>query len=382
MKKRVMLCYLTEGSGHHSAALALEQAMRRADAHVETMSLDPFAYANPILAKVVLKTYMSVIKTTPEIWDYLYDNQDVKQKTSKIRELFHRANSSKLDQLLRSFQPHVAVCTQAFSCGVMADWKNANKSEMPLVGVLTDFVAHSYWGNPEVDLYLAPSRDTAENLIAQGVMPERIRVTGIPIRPVFARELDRAKTIEKLDLDPDLPKILVMGGSQGLGPVKSIIRKLDKLPHRFEILAVCGLNKKLIESLENKRDTLTHPLYVFGFVENMDELMDISAFAITKPGGLTTAEALAKRLPLIITRPIPGQEMKNTEFLLRHKVAAMSLTASEVAELAEDFLSHPQKLREMRERMEPLRKPHAAEDGAREILRLLTSRRDALLPVS
>jgi processive 1,2-diacylglycerol beta-glucosyltransferase len=372
MTRRTLFLYLTKHSGHYSAAVAIESAMRRLDPHVETMLLDSFSHANPVLSKVTLKAYLAALKTAPEIWEWMYDNPGFKERTARIRELLNRGNSRKLQRVLDEFDPEAIVCTQAFACGVMASWKRATGRRTPiLVGVLTDFVAHRYWADPNVDLYVAPSEDTRQNLVSQGVPPERVAAFGIPTNECFQEPVDKAAAIKRLGLTPDLPKILVMGGSLGLGPMKSVIRKLNKLPQPFDVIVVTGKNEELQEQLARKGPKLRHTTKIFGFVENVQELMEISEIIVTKPGGITTAEALVKRLPMIIINPIPGQEAKNTEYLLSQHVAVEAGNANDVMLYVDEFLRNPRNLWAMREAAAAVARPRSAESSAREILRLL-----------
>ena len=375
MTRRILFLYLTKHSGHYSAAMAVEAAMRRLDTHVESMLLDSFSHANPVLSKMTLKAYLAALKTAPEIWEWMYDNPEFKVRTAKIRELLNRGNSRKLQNVLDQFDPDAIVCTQAFACGVMASWKRATGCKTPvLVGVLTDFVAHRYWADPDVDLYIAPSEETRQNLISQGVPPERAMAFGIPTSDRFQRSPDKAAVIKSLGLRPDLPKILVMGGSLGLGPMKSVIRKLNKLPQPFDIIVVTGKNEELQEQLARKGPKLRHTTKIFGFVENVHDLMEIAEMIITKPGGITTAEALVKKLPMIIINPIPGQEAKNTEYLLSQNVAVEAEDANDVMLYVDEFLRNPRKLWTMREAAAALGRPRSAENAAREILKLLAAK--------
>jgi processive 1,2-diacylglycerol beta-glucosyltransferase len=370
--KRVLFLYLTKHSGHYAAAVAIEEALRRLDSGVETMLLDSFSHANPLLSKVTLRAYLAILKTAPELWEYMYDNPEFKERTKKIHELLNRGNSKKLQRVLDKFHPDVVVSTQAFSCGVMATWKrNTGNHHVGLVGVLTDFVAHRYWGAPEVDLYIAPTDATRQTLLAQGVPDERVRVYGIPISHVFREPVDAVAVVRRLGLRPDLPKIVVMGGSLGLGPVKSVIRKLDKLPQPFDIIAIAGKNADLRERLERQGHKLRHPTKIIGFAENIHELMSIAEVLVTKPGGITTAEALTKAVPMIIINPIPGQEQKNTDVLLANGVAVQARRPAAVAEYVGQFLRDPEKTRQMRRAARPLSRPFAAEDAARDLYALL-----------
>jgi processive 1,2-diacylglycerol beta-glucosyltransferase len=373
MRKRVLFFYLTLGSGHHAAAKAIIEALGQLDPSVETKALDAFSYSNPTLAKWVLRTYLGIIRTAPEVWDYLYDNQQVMKRIARVRDRFNNRTSERLRKLIESYKPDCVVCTQAFSCNVVAHYKEKYAVNLPLVGVLTDFVAHRYWGNPQTDLYIAPTRDTAISLLAQGVPRERIRDYGIPIKPAFAKEFDKTKLIRALGLVPAVPKVVVMGGSRGLGPMKQIVNKLDRIPKPFELIVICSLNRKLFKQLKQRVSRLRHPMKVYGFVNNMPEWLTVADILVTKPGGLTTAEALVKRTPMVICNPIPGQEEKNTQFLLANGVAVRADQPRELARVVHGLLEDPEQLERMRRSASGLSKPDAATDTAREILNLIRS---------
>ncbi len=375
MSKRILFLFLTEHSGHHSAAKALEYAVQQRDGDIESMLLDSFSHANPVLSRMTFHTYLAMLKTAPEIWEFMYDNPEFKQRTTRIRELLNRGNSKKLQQVLADFAPDAIVCTQAFSCGVVASWKRATGNHgLMLVGVLTDFVAHRYWADDEVDLYIAPNDETKDSLLRQGVLAERIRVTGIPIAAQFAQQGNRDVALENFKLKPDLPKIVVMGGSLGLGPIKSIIRKLDTLPQPFDIIVVTGKNKRLRHDLQRRRRPRRHMTRVLGFVENMNALMEVAEVLITKPGGITTAEALSKHAPMIIINPIPGQEEKNAQFLLAHHAAVQATKAADVARHVDEFLRNPEKLRLLRDGARVLARSQSAMEAADAILEVLAAK--------
>ncbi len=380
MTRRILFFYLTKHSGHYAAAVAIDEAVHGLNGTAESMLLDSFSHTNPVLSKVTLKAYLAALKTAPEIWEWMYDNPEFKERTAKIRELLNRGSSRKLQRVLIDFQPDAVVCTQAFACGVIASWKQATGRNWPvLVGVLTDFVAHRYWAHDKVDLYIAPTEDTKRTLVSQGVPPERVVVGGIPVGERFTAPVDKQAVIKKLGLRPEVPKILVMGGSLGLGPMKSVIRKLDKLPQPFDIIAVTGKNEELKERLSRRGRKLRHHTTIFGFVENVCELMDIAEMVVTKPGGITTAEALVKQLPMIIINPIPGQEAKNTEYLLSQDVAVEAEDANDVMLYVDEFFRNPERLHRMRTAAKALARPRAAGTAAAAILDSIASRRGSAL---
>ena len=364
--------YITSNSGHYRASLAIESALKALSPSIITMNINGFAYTNPIFEKLINRTYMSVIRNQPEAWEYLYDNPKVLKSVQGMREAIHRSNSKKLKVLIEDeFKPDAVICTQAFPCGMVADYKKYLGLKLPLFGVLTDHAPHSYWIFDNVDYYIVPSEASRDHFIKNGVSDARIKVFGIPINPEFNISHDKEGLSKKLGLDSRKRTILIMGGSQGLGPVEDMLDSLERVAVDFQILAVCGINKRLQKILAKKGKRCKKKLLVFGLIENIDELMEVSDVIITKPGGLTTSEALAKNLPMIIIRPIPGQEAKNTEFLLQQGVALRAEDGDDVSALVQELFSNSVKLDEMRKRAGLIKKPNSAIDTAQLILTTL-----------
>ena len=370
MGKRILLMYINDNSGHHSASLAIEKALKSLEGDVEVLNIDAFNYTNPILEKIINNTYMGIIKNTPEVWEYLYDNPKVVKNTQRLRELIHKFNSAKLKVLLSDFKPDVIGCTQAFPCGMVADYKKTSGEDIPLVGILTDYMPHSYWLYDNVDFYVVPAEDTKEKLVHNGILPDRVKVFGIPIDVKFAEKFDKDYVLQRLGIDNKLPIVLVMGGSQGLGPIREVIGWLNRLVTNFQIIVATGTNKRLRESLMRKISRYKKRLLILDHSDEVDKLMSVSSLVITKSGGLTTAEALVKGLPMIIVNPIPGQEANNAKFLLRCGAAVKANNEEDSAVLTESLLNNPVKLAHMHQAALSHGKVHAAIDTARLILEL------------
>jgi len=366
--KKVLLLFISEHSGHHCASLAIEHALHALAPDVKTLNINSFNYTNPVLEKIINRAYMGVVTHTPELWDYLYDNPKVLKKTQKLREMIHRFNTGKLKALLEEFSPDVIVCTQAFPCGMVADYKKSFNLGIPIVGVLTDYAPHSYWIYNNVDKYIVPSEETGKKLIANGIDPDRMEVFGIPIDPKFLVKGDRKEICGRLSLDCDKQVVLVMGGTQGLGPIKEMTSLLDKSYSDLQVIVAAGTNKKLYEWLKSRK--FRKNVRVFYYAANMEELMQVSNLIITKPGGITTAEALAKSLPMLIVSPLPGQEAMNTTFLLREGVAVKAENPQDGVVILEELLYNKDKLKLMSMRALALSKPDSALRSAKLILEL------------
>lgn len=367
-KKRVLLLYISVNSGHQKAALAIEKALNLLDPEVEILNVNSFNYTNPLVEKVINRTYLSVIKNRPEVWEYLYDNPKVFRSLGKLRDLIHRFNSGKLKTLLDEFKPDVIACTQAFPCGMIADYKASFGLDLPLIGVLTDCYPHSYWFFDSVDYYIVNSETATSKLVEHGIPREKIKIYGIPIDSKFADNVDSDAVRKKLGLDVKKPTVLIMGGGQGLGPIAELVNELSRISRPLQMIVIAGSNKRLFDWLERRRHSLKIKTVVYGFTNEIDELMSVSTLMVTKPGGLTISEALSKQLPIIILNPIPGQEAKNAEYLLNEGAAVKADNAADAALLTDMLLGHRSKLEQMRGNAQRIAKPSSSVDIAKLIL--------------
>jgi processive 1,2-diacylglycerol beta-glucosyltransferase len=368
--KRALLLYISEASGHHCASLAIEKALRQLEPSIDTLNINSFNYTNPILEKIINTVYMEVIKHKPEFWDYLYDNPKVMKNTQGLRDMIHRFNTGKLKTLLDDFKPSAIICTQAFPCGMIADYKKSFGLNIPLVAVLTDYAPHSYWIYDSVNKYIVPSGETAGKLINDGVDPARIAQFGIPIDAKFRNKTDKDAICAKIGLDARKSCILVMGGTQGLGPIKELINILDRSNIDIQMIVPTGTNKKLYGWLSQRAGSFRKKVIALPFASNIDELMGIATVIITKPGGITTAEALSKGLPMLIVHPLPGQEAMNTRFLLKEGVAIKALQPEDAVVILEELLYNKDKLRIMSEKAKALARPNSSMDIAKLVLEL------------
>jgi len=360
--------YITEVSGHHKATMAIEEALRALSPHVETRRINGFGYVYPIMEKIINKAYMGVIKRTPKIWDYLYDNPLIVRRTKRLKNLIHKSNHAKLAKLFDEFKPDVVVCTQAFPCGLVADYKMTYGLDTRLIGVLTDYAPHAYWLHEGVDYYVVPSDEAKERFMKEGIPAHRIKHFGIPVDPKFVGRLNRKLVMEKLGLNSTIPVVLIMGGGQGLGPIKTIVHSLIKLSRNVQLIVVAGTNKKLIRFLRKMESKTHQKMLVYEYAHNIDELMEVASLIVTKPGGMTTAESLCKGLPMVIVNPIPGQEVRNTNHLLKKGVALRINRVRNLRREMEHLLDHPEKLSEMSKAAYQISHPHSSLDIARLIL--------------
>ncbi|MBU0710212.1 MAG: glycosyltransferase [Candidatus Omnitrophica bacterium] len=362
--------YISEISGHHSASLAIENAIRKLSPDSEIMNLNAFNYTNPISEKIVNRLYMSVIKRTPRVWDYLYDNPRVAKNINKMKDTIHKFNSPKLKKLFERFKPDIVLCTQAFPCGMVADFKRTYNSNIPLIAVLTDYIPHAYWVYDTINYFITPSEEISQRLINKGVTIDRIKPLGIPFNYQFNTNISKEKIMQEIGLNPKVPTIMLMGGGQGLGPIKAIVKSLEKVNGELQEIVVAGTNRKLYNSLKRKIKKLKKKVLLFGYTNRINELMSISDIIVTKPGGVTTAEVLARRIPMIIVKPLPGQEANNTTYLTQKGAAIKIDNPSNINLVIERLLANPEKLRIISESAGNISKPNASMDIAKLVLNI------------
>lgn len=368
MRKKILVMYITVRSGHYQAARALEEGIRVLNPEAEILTIDAFQYLNPVLARIVDRLYLSVIQNAPELWDKLYDNPKVVRRSDWLRRILHTYDSPRLQGLLEEFEPDAVACTQAFPCGLVADYKKEKNFQIPLYGVVTDFQPHAFWIYPLVDGYIVGAPESRLWLLNHRTDPAKIFVTGIPIDPHFSENPGVDLIRRRLQIANGVPTILLMGGGQGLGPLLEAAKALGSMKRPLQLLVVAGSNERLYHRLIAQIPRLTCSVRVFGHVGFIADLMRVATLIITKPGGLTTSEALASGLPIIVLNPIPGQEVKNANFLARANVARQAETPRALPQILEYLLEHPQELSQMSANSRRLGKPNSAVEAARIVL--------------
>lgn len=318
----VLAATVTAGAGHLQAAAAIEEAWRafRPSDHFER--LDLLALVPRLQRKLYAESYLKLVAHAPELWGYLFeksDNPRLLNRLSKFRRLFAEATNKGFVRKVRQTSPDVVVCTHFLPAEVLGHLKRNGEGPMA-VAVVTDFEAHALWIEPCLDLYCVATEATKARLTARGVDPQCVVVTGIPVSARFGQRMRRSEARRKLGLRDDLPVLLILGGGFGMGPVKEVLEAVNRSTSTLQVIVVAGRNLELRSELATV--DVRHPTRILGFVDNMNEWMAACDLVLTKPGGLTSSEALAIGRPMLVFNPIPGQEAANSDFLLERGAAA------------------------------------------------------------
>jgi processive 1,2-diacylglycerol beta-glucosyltransferase len=320
---KILLLHASAGAGHKRAAEALAAACRACDA--DPIVRDILDFAGPIFRKTYVQGYLDIVRTVPELWGYMYARTDRAAQPrwrKNLRTIFHKLNTLMFARFFDRLRPDAAVCTHFLPLEILSSRIRRKELQLPLYGIVTDFAVHALWVYPNVTGYYVATEEARRQLIRQGQPADRVQVTGIPIDPAFARRETPAAARKRLGLRTDLPVLLLLSGGFGVGPALQLLRAFrnDRVP--CQLVMVAGKNPDLRREAEEIAKSLPVPVRVYGFVTNIHELMDAADLVISKPGGLTTSEVLAKGKPLMIVDPIPGQEQRNCEFLLEAGAAA------------------------------------------------------------
>ncbi len=341
-ESRILIFSATFGAGHISAAEALIAVLQVKKPSAHIIHLDFGEFLGKTFNKVVKSTYLEMIKHTPKLWGKFYYHTSKIPAHSAFQRFLNKLGRSKFLECVNLLQPDIIICTYPTIAGILAQLRTEQILNVPLVTIVTDYAVHSQWIHDGVDLYLVGCEEVNQGLIERGINPGRIKVTGIPVNPKFSLRLDRRRIAEKFDLDPDWPTVLIMGGAYGV--LESLNRICAMTTHMLfpvQTVVVCGRDEKLFNSLDTVVAASDNPIRRFGFVHNVEELMTVSDLIITKAGGITVSEALTKQLPLVIYRPIPGQEEENAGFISKNGAGRVVETEEELIETVTYLLQHP-----------------------------------------
>lgn len=362
MNKRILLLHATAGAGHTRAAEAIAAALRAQGGH-DVMVCDTLNYTNGIFRRLYAKHYIGFVKAFPRAWGYIWETSDSQPPDSALRQLqqwFNRLNSRRLLAAVERTPPDLVVCTHHLPLELMSYLKARARLTAPVFGVVTDISPHSFRILPHIDHYFVPTPASARELETKGCPANRITVSGIPIDPIFEFSLPPTAAREKHGLPLHLPTVLVMAGGFGLGPLATITSSFAQTRREVSLIVVAGRSAALRQKCEDIARRSHTPIKVFGYVDSINELIDAADMVITKPGGLSTSEILAKARPMVLIAPIPGQEQRNCEYLLENGAAVRLYNYKDAAFFIDSLLADAEKCAAMTDAARRIAAPCAA----------------------
>lgn len=360
---RVLILSVTAGYGHHATAKAVSDALISKGASVHT--LDVYAYVSSVVKTTIDKGYLFSSKHMQTLYRLIYQLAENGQQgyyssdtAPSMINIVNALGASRFAKVIAGYNPDVIVCTHVFAAQMVDELKKRRKlADITSIGIVTDYTIHPYWEIvPQIQYIVTASELLTYRCERRGIHADRVLPFGIPVHPKFNENISREDAATQLGINPALPTILMMGGSMGYADNLKNMQKILSLGFPLQVLCVCGNNKKQylqMEKFVSQYDgtCIIHP---YGFVDNVDIMMSASDCIITKPGGLTISEALAKNLPMILVDPIPGHEERNAEFLTNNGTALLVTKSFSIDEAIYYLYNAPNRIETMRSTMKAI----------------------------
>ena len=379
MSKKVLIMSASTGGGHNRAARAIKEELESRtidNMSIECEIVDSLKLVNNTMDKVISRGYEKSALYTPKAYGSVYRFSETtiasknEFKTNPLTSLMAR----KFKHLLNESTPDLIIGTHPFPMIALSTLKKNNNihslslSESfykstkvdipPMISVLTDYTTHSTWIQNEIDYYIVGHEYVKELLVYEGVDSEKVKAFGIPVEKSFLCHRDRETVLTELGLSPEKLTVLLMGGSFGAGNIKETLEDLIAIDRDFQILVITGRNEHLKDKLSKMLDSTIHNknICLLGYTNKMNDILASIDVLISKPGGLTTTEALLNDVPMIVPYFIPGQEEENLDFLTNCGAALRTTKKYSLPVLLKVLIDDPSRLDNLRKNIKSIRK--------------------------
>ncbi len=373
MNKRILFLMSDTGGGHRAAAQAIAEALHLLfPGQYDTVIEDVWKHHTPWPISKLPGAYPWLAGPGRPLWKRIWSETARFQAHRLIFWLLQPLIKRTVIRYFSTIQPDLVVSVHPLMNHLGLKLINEAELTVPFVTVVTDMVAvHPTWICPGVTRCLVSTDLARAAAIRLGMPPEKLKVCGQPVGLRFATMAgDRFTCRQKLGLAVRRPTLLLMGGGEGRGPVFAIARSLAQGVPQAQLLIVTGRNKRLKAKLEGIRWEI--PTWVYGFVENMPELMGAADMLLTKAGPGTLSEAFIAGLPVIIYGYIPGQEKGNVGYVQQHRAGAFADTPQKITRLVLNWLDPAENsLEQMARNARALARPDASWAIAEELCGLL-----------
>ena len=396
MRKKVLIMSASTGGGHNRAARAIKEELESRtidNMSIECEIVDSLKLVNNTMDKVISRGYEKSALYTPKAYGSVYRFSETtiasknEFKTNPLTSLMAR----KFKHLLNESTPDLIIGTHPFPMIALSTLKKNNnlhslsRSESfykstkvdipPMISVLTDYTTHSTWIQNEIDYYIVGHEYVKELLVYEGVDSEKVKAFGIPVEKSFLSHRDRETVLTELGLSPEKLTVLLMGGSFGAGNIKETLEDLIAIDRDFQILVITGRNEHLKDKLSKMLDSTIHNknICLLGYTNKMNDILASIDVLISKPGGLTTTEALLNDVPMIVPYFIPGQEEENLDFLTNCGAALRTTKKYSLPVLLKVLIDDPSRLDNLRKNIKSIRKFDSAVNISNLVVDILSS---------
>jgi processive 1,2-diacylglycerol beta-glucosyltransferase len=382
--RRILVLSASVGAGHLRAARAVEQALREIVPDTEVRNVDVLELTNAPFRRLYGKAYLDLVNRAPHVLGYFYDILDQPSRTGgdRLRLAVEKMNLRRFIHFLQSEPSDLVINTHFLPAEIIANLRTRGRLQVPQVTVTTDFETHRLWVNQPCEHYFTATEEGARYLRHWGVPGNDTTATGIPIDPIFCKTKNRGDCLKRQGLIGELPLILQLAGGFGVGPIEKLYQALLQIERPIELVVIAGHNEAVRARLQALPAPERHRTHILGFTDQIDELMAVADLVVSKPGGLTTSETLARGAPMVIVNPIPGQESRNSDYLLENGAAIKVNNLATLAYKVGALLDDTARLERLKAGVARLARPRAAFEVAQRSLDLLQRIRASAEPRS
>ena len=363
---RILVLTLSFGSGHLRASQAIAKELKHIAPRAGVQVVDALEECRPLFRACYEWPYWFMLRYAPALWDRLNRARLEQEHERTAPQWAFRLGCPKVFEAIKNFRPDVIVAGEVAACEMAVIARQIGLTRAPIVNVITDYEAEPIWVKPEVDAFMVPDENVRAELIDWGAPAERIEISGIPVDPAF----DPARRMRAAQVNGDLPIVLLMGGGMGPTRMDEVARQLGESKVPMHVIAVAGHDERARRKLESLKLKSPVSLRVLGWTDDVSALMQAASILVTKPGGLTIAEAALCSLPAVFFDPIPGAEFVNARRMVDVGAAVISNGASETAAMVVKLLRDEPSRHAMSVRANKLARPSAREEIAQLVLDL------------
>jgi processive 1,2-diacylglycerol beta-glucosyltransferase len=362
---KVLVLTLSFGSGHVQAARAVARELGQQAPDAEVRVVDALADSLLLFRAGYVWPYWAMVRRAPALWDRLFTRRTARMAEHTAPEWALCWGCPSVFKAIVEFQPDTIIAAEVAACEMAAMAKRKGLTTARLINVITDYEAEPVWVKPEVNVYAVADEHVRGRLCDWGAPLKSIVTCGIPTDPAFRARHEREETMARYRIKRDAPVVLLMGGGMGPTRMDEVAALLCQSREAMHIIAVTGHDARVHRRLARLRALPPVSLQVFGWTEDVAALMQAASVLVTKPGGLTTAEAAMCALPSVIFDAIPGPERRNAARVAEAGAGLLTSGIQETALATLSLLRDENKRQRMSACAEGLARPHAAEIIAR-----------------
>ena len=343
---KILILSCNTGGGHNSAAKAIKEVF---DEKGHTCNImDVLAFGGQKASDLVCDAYIEMVKKAPQLFGKIYKMGNkvgqFNQEKGGIRSpvyLVNKLYADALEEYIKQNNYDAVVCVHIFAAEAMTNLRKHGRVSIPFYFVATDYYCSPMLEETMPDKIFIAHKDSTFTYINHGIKPELLLPTGIPVAKRFITKKDKSQARAQLGLNNSDQVFLLMSGSMGFGDLIDTTRYIfENGNDNTRVIAITGHNEELYKNLQAEFKN-ENRLMLIGFTDNVSDYMDASDVLLTKPGGLSSTEALAKRIAIIHTAPIPGCETENTQFFTEHHLSLCAKEPEDAGRLAVALMNEP-----------------------------------------